>query len=152
MTLHHTLLKSNKTNESAAAFSPAPTTPRLNLLWDPASLQSDGYRHIFFRRCRRIFSVHLHFCDGNNSNEIFRVSVIHDSGDSDCVIRTCKLEWGHQRLEVCGLYLKNFYSQHGGRAFHRNGGRYTWLQYGLPSGAEEIWCIAFRWNRSLALD
>jgi hypothetical protein len=93
------------------------------LLWDPSILQSNGYWHIFSRRCRRIFFVHLHFCNGNNSNEIFRVSVIHDSGDSDCVVRKGVLGWGHQRLEVCGPYLKNFYFQQGDRAFNRNGGR-----------------------------
>ena len=54
--------------------SPTTTASRLNLLLDPFSLQSYGYQHIFSRRCRRIFSVHLHFCNGNNSNEIFRVS------------------------------------------------------------------------------
>jgi len=52
---------------------------------------------------------------------IITIIIIHDGWDSDCVIRTSLLEWGHQRLEVCGLYLKNFYPQQGGRAFHRNG-------------------------------
>jgi hypothetical protein len=87
------------------------------------------------------------------------VAVIHDSGDSDCLIRTGILGWGHRRLgEVRGLYLKKILPSARWQSISSKRWlklllyTYTWLQCELASVAEKIWCIAFRSNRSLTLD